>query len=229
MEAEPTRAVYDALYAAYGPQRWWPADTPFEVMVGAILTQNTAWANVERALARLREHGALEASAILALSTQDLAEALRPSGYFNVKARRLSAFCAFFLEAGGLDALAGLETQALRRALLEVKGVGPETADDILLYALERPVFVVDAYTRRLFTRLGLLEGDESYEAIRQGFEQALGPDVPLLNEYHALIVRHAKDVCKTRARCAGCVLRLECAAVRGTAPGIRITGAAGH
>ncbi|MBK1723774.1 endonuclease [Thiocystis violacea] len=183
-------------------------------MVGAVLTQNTAWINVERALARLRERAALDAEAILALAPDALADALRPAGYFNVKARRLSAFCEFFLAAGGLEGLSALETPPLRRDLLGVKGVGPETADDMLLYAFERPVFVVDAYTRRIFTRLGLLEGDEGYEEIRQGFETALGPDVPLFKEYHALVVRHGKERCKTRPGCVDCVLRSACPAV---------------
>jgi endonuclease-3 related protein len=181
-------------------------------MLGAILTQNTAWTNVERALERLVQRCPLDAGSLLALPEAELADAIRPAGYFNVKARRLRAFCAAFVEAGGHDALAALDTPALRQALLAVNGIGPETADDMLLYAFERPVFVVDAYTRRLFTRLGLLAGDEGYETIRTRFEQALGPDVPLFNEYHALIVRHAKDLCRARApRCAGCCLADGC------------------
>ncbi|WP_295455502.1 endonuclease [uncultured Thiodictyon sp.] len=211
MNGDDCRTVHATLEAAYGPQGWWPAQTPFEVMVGAVLTQNTAWTNVERALERLTGRIALTAEAILALDEAALADALRPSGYFNVKARRLRSFCQGFLAGGGLAGLAALDTQGLRRHLLDIPGIGPETADDILLYAFERPVFVVDAYTRRVFSRLGLLGGDEGYEAIRDAFETALGADVPLFNAYHALIVRHGKDVCRKRPRCQTCCLRSGC------------------
>lgn len=205
------RTVYRALLAAHGPQQWWPADDPFEVMVGAILTQNTTWTNVTRALARLAELTELDARAILSLSAEALAEAIRPAGYFNVKAQRLQAFCRAYLEAGGFEVLRGVQTSELRRWLLAIHGVGPETADDILLYAFERPVFVVDAYTRRLFTRLGLLGGGEGYEAIRHRLEALLGPDTALYNEYHALIVRHAKDTCRAKPRCDACSLTSDC------------------
>ena len=211
MTPERCHTVYTTLEAAYGPQGWWPARTPFEVMVGAVLTQNTAWTNVERALARLSGRIPLTAEAILALDEPDLADALRPSGYFNIKARRLRSFCRGFIAGGGLAGLGALETGELRRYLLGIAGVGPETADDMLLYAFARPVFVVDAYTRRVFTRLGLLCGDEGYEAIRAAFETALGPDVPLFNAYHALIVRHGKEVCRKQPRCDACCLRGGC------------------
>ncbi len=213
MNAERLRAVFDALLDAYGPQHWWPAETPFEVMVGAVLTQNTAWTNVERVLGRLCARIQLDAQAILDLPLDELALLLQPSGYFNVKARRLRAFCEGFVAEGGMDRLAALETGELRRRLLAIAGVGPETADDVLLYAFGRPVFVVDAYTRRIFTRLGLLAGNERYETIRAAFESTLGPDVPLYNEYHALIVRHGKEVCRTRPRCADCRLLRQCPA----------------
>jgi len=213
--AEPDRArllpVFHSLLAAYGPQRWWPAETPFEVMVGAILTQNTAWTNVERAIVRLKGHVPLDAGAIVGLATEGLAELLRPAGYFNVKARRLQRFCAAYLAAGGIEGLSAMETESLRGWLLAVHGVGPETADDILLYAFERPVFVVDAYTRRIFARLGFLRGDEGYEAVRRTFEAALDPDPALFNEYHALIVVHGKGVCRTRPSCDICCLRGSC------------------
>jgi endonuclease-3 related protein len=213
VESARLAAVYRVLYGTYGPQHWWPGDSPFEVMVGAVLTQNTAWSNVERALARLTERIPLTAEAILALGHEALAEAIRPAGYFNVKARRLRAFCHAFVADGGLTGLSRLDTPTLRERLLAVNGVGPETADDMLLYAFERPVFVVDAYTRRLFARLGLLAGDEGYETIRHAFERALGADTALFNEYHALIVRHAKAACRTRPRCAGCCLNALCPA----------------
>ena len=205
-------ALFGSLYAAYGAQHWWPAETPFEVMLGAVLTQNTAWTNVERALDQLRAQIPLSPEAVLALETSVLAELIRPSGYFNVKARRLRSLCSALIVAGGESALAVLPTAELRCWLLAINGIGPETADDILLYAFERPVFVVDAYTRRLFRRLGLIAGDEGYEQIRQRVETALGPDTALFNEYHALIVRHAKEVCRARRPgCACCLLSRGC------------------
>lgn len=206
------RQVYHDLHAANGPQQWWPADTPFEVMVGAVLTQNTAWTNVEKAIANLKEGNALTPEAILQAHPRRLAAWLRPSGYFNVKARRLRALCAWLSENGGVDTLAAWPTVKLREGLLSVAGIGPETADDILLYAFHRPVFVIDAYTRRIFARLGLIAGDEGYEVLRTRFERALPSDVALFNEYHALIVRHGKDVCRKRPRCERCVLRAHCA-----------------
>lgn len=205
------RAVFKALHGCHGPQHWWPGETPFEIMVGAVLTQNTAWSNVEKAIANLAARDKLSVAGILAARKDHLARWLRPSGYFNVKATRLKNFCRWYQAAGGHDSLARLETGALRAALLEVNGVGAETADDILLYAFERPVFVIDAYTRRLFSRLQLFSGDEPYEVMRLTIEQALGPDVPLYNEYHALIVRHAKEVCRVRPLCAQCVLKRSC------------------
>jgi endonuclease-3 related protein len=208
------RQVYDALYRAYGAQHWWPGDSPFEVMVGAVLTQNTAWSNVEKAIANLKVHDALDPAVIHHTHAATLAAWLKPSGYFNIKARRLKNFCAWYLASGGLAPLGRLGTQPLRKALLAVNGVGPETADDMLLYAFERPVFVIDAYTRRLFARLQLITGEESYEELRHYFEQGLGAtvdNVGLFNEYHALIVAHAKSVCRKKPQCAACCLRRRC------------------
>jgi endonuclease-3 related protein len=213
VDGEPLQRVYATLLEAFGAQDWWPAQTAFEIMIGAILTQNTAWRNVERALERLQSRIALDAESILALDPAELAEALRPSGYFNVKSRRVRGFCEVYLEAGGFEGSDALATPELRAWLLAIKGIGPETADDILLYAFHRPVFVVDAYTRRLFERLGLLAGGESYEQIRRVFEEALGPDVPMLKEYHALIVSQGKAVCRTRPLCGRCALRRDCPA----------------
>jgi len=203
--------VYQQLFEHYGPQHWWPAESPFEVMVGAILTQNTAWSNVEMALANLVAHERLDATKIDATRSDHLANWLRPSGYFNVKAGRLKNFCRWYLDAGGFGPLSRLDTAQLRQALLSVNGVGPETADDMLLYAFERPVFVIDAYTRRLLARLHLFAGNESYDSLRIAIESALGPDVALFNEYHALIVRHAKEVCRPNPRCGHCVLLGDC------------------
>lgn len=205
--------VYARLFAAFGPQQWWPAQSPFEVMVGAILTQNTAWQNVERAIANLRARDRLDATRISATRRDHLAAWLRPSGYFNIKAARLQNFCRWYLDSGGYAALARHDTAVLRAALLGVNGIGPETADDILLYAFTRPVFVIDAYTRRLLARLGLYRGDEPYEDLRLAIETVLGPDTDLYGEYHALIVRHAKQHCRVRPLCAGCVLRGACPA----------------
>lgn len=201
-------SIYRRLFDYYGPQHWWPAETPFEVMVGAVLTQNTAWINVERAIENLRRADLLKAEAITALSLDQLAFHLRPSGYFNVKAKRLQALCRWLLDQSDAENLA---TEPLREQLLSIHGVGPETADDILLYAYQRPVFVIDAYTRRLFSRLGLLDGELSYESLRAIFERALSPEVRLYNEYHALIVHHAKQVCRPKPQCESCFLKAKC------------------
>lgn len=203
--------VYRRLFMAYGPQHWWPGDTPFEIMVGAVLTQNTAWTNVERAIANLEAAGVLTPEAIDDEPLSRLVKWLRPSGYFNVKARRLKSLCRWVVEQGGVRKLKRLDTHELRSALLGVHGVGPETADDILLYAFGRPVFVIDAYTRRVFSRVGEIGGDEGYETLRHKFEGALVPDAKLYNEYHALIVRHGKDICRTRPRCDSCCLAACC------------------
>ncbi|MCU0841191.1 MAG: hypothetical protein MUC79_05655 [Thiobacillaceae bacterium] len=206
---------YRLLRDAYGPQHWWPGETPFEVMVGAVLTQNTAWTNVERAIANLKAGGALSAPALLALPDAALAELIRPAGYFNVKARRLKALCAFLEDRGVADDPVRLRDLGslpqLREQLLAVHGVGEETADSILLYALGLPVFVVDAYTRRVFTRLGLLGGKEGYAAIQRAFMDRLPAQARLYNEYHALIVRLGKDVCRPRPRCGECPLARRC------------------
>ncbi|MCU7904281.1 MAG: endonuclease III domain-containing protein [Candidatus Thiodiazotropha sp. (ex Epidulcina cf. delphinae)] len=200
--------IYRQLLDQYGRQHWWPAETPFEVMVGAVLTQNTAWTNVEKAIDNLKADGRLALDSMLSMSQQALADAIRPAGYFNVKAKRLLSLCRFLERNPGLERL---DSGLLRSRLLSVHGVGPETADDILLYAFNRPVFVVDAYTRRLFSRLGVIEPDIGYERLRQGFEQALGRDVRLFNEYHALIVAHGKSICRPRALCRECVLERHC------------------
>lgn len=215
--------VFDRLLAQHGPQHWWPADSPFEVMAGAILTQNTAWSNVEKAIANLKQAGKLSADAIAAMPHAELAALLTPAGYFNIKARRLRHFCVWLLENGGIASLARRDTQQLRRELLSVHGVGRETADDMLLYALSRPVFVIDAYTRRLLARLGLAGGDEPYDSLRAAIEATLGAEASgrrgdmtgLFNEYHALIVTHAKHICRKQPVCDGCSLRIDCPAGR--------------
>jgi endonuclease-3 related protein len=204
----------ERLREHFGQQHWWPAETPFEVMVGAILTQNTAWSNVEKAISNLRQANALSVDAIASSAPATLAEWIRPSGYFNIKAERLQAFCRWYRLQGEFEGLKTQDTVQLRRALLSVHGVGPETADDMLLYAFERPVFVVDAYTRRLFSRLSLIEGNECYDEIRTMVEECFGRGrgkVKLYNELHALIVAHAKDYCRKKPQCSGCPLRRRC------------------
>lgn len=199
------KRLYNRLYEAYGPQHWWPADTRFEVIVGAVLTQNTAWVNVEKAIAGLWRLNLLTLDNINRLDQQMLAVPIRPSGYFNVKARRLKNLCAWVAGQGGMEALEKLDTPGFRAGLLGVNGIGPETADDILLYAFDRPVFVVDTYTRRLLAKLGLVKGDEDYETLRLGIEANLEENPALFNEYHALIVRHAKQRCDGAGDCRHC------------------------
>lgn len=199
------------LATAYGNPQWWPAQSAFEVIVGAVLTQNTQWSNVEKAIGHLRSAQALTPASMAALPEKRLAELIRPSGYYRVKARRLRAVLAFLDAQGGIEALARDDTHTLRAKWLGVHGVGPETADDIVLYAFSRPVFVVDAYTRRLFGRLGLTDPKQSYDALRLPVETALQQEVAALNHLHALIVIHAKQHCRVKPRCSGCPLASEC------------------
>jgi endonuclease-3 related protein len=205
------RQVYQRLRKQHGEQDWWPGDSPFEIMVGAILTQNTAWSNVEKAINNLKTAKCLDARKIIELEHDQLAEMVRPSGYFNIKAKRLRAFCQWLLEQGGESLIEQYETEAMRHALLAVYGIGPETADDIVLYAFNRPVFVIDAYTRRIFSRLGLIDGGEGYETLRTMFQSRLKGNADLYNEYHALIVMHGKDICRVKPRCEQCGLENQC------------------
>jgi endonuclease-3 related protein len=210
--------VYDRLLAAYGPQGWWPGDdSAFTVVVGAILTQSAAWANVEKALANLDRAGALSPRGLLRLREEELARLVRPSGYYNAKARKLRAFAEMLAVdfGGSLERLFALPLAEMRARLLATHGIGPETADDILLYAARRPVFVVDAYTRRIFSRLGLRPEREAYAGWQALFTSALPRDVTLLNEYHALLVRHAKAACRKVPVCEGCCLAALCATGR--------------
>ncbi|MEW5790424.1 MAG: endonuclease III domain-containing protein [Pseudomonadota bacterium] len=215
MSSTPYLAVYRALFDTFGPQRWWPAQTSFEVLVGAVLTQNTAWRNVEQAIARLRAASLLHGPALLATPPERLAELIRPAGYHQIKTRRLLALCEFLATHDALAEPRRLRERgslpALRRALLGVHGVGGETADAILVYGLELPSFVVDAYTRRIFERLGLLSGAAAYEAIQAQFHAHLPADAALFNEYHALIVALGKAFCRPQPRCRDCPLRSMC------------------
>lgn len=206
-DARALRRAYSRLLAAFGPQGWWPADSPLEVMVGAVLTQNTAWRRVETAIANLRAENRLALAPLLRTDPDELAGLIRPAGCARVKARRLRNLLTRVRNRGGIAGLRRLPDAELRRTLLRVNGVGPETADSIMLYALDRPVFVIDAYTRRVFRRHRAIEGRESYEELRARFEAALPNDARVYGEYHALLVALAKRHCRARPRCAGCPL----------------------
>ncbi len=201
--------IYDRLMRAYGPQHWWPADTATEVVVGAILTQNTAWTNVERAIMSLRAADALSWKTLDAMPVVALAELIRPSGTYRVKAERIKAFVTVLMDRfdGSLAAMCGGDLAIARAGLLEIKGIGPETADAILLYAGNRPTFVVDAYTRRMLRRHGLIDEAATYSEIQAMFQSALPAEAPLFNEYHALLVDLGKKHCKANAICANCPL----------------------
>ena len=201
---------YSAMSQTLGPMHWWPAKTPFEVIVGAILTQSTAWANVELAIANLRAADLLTPSAMLAVRTSRLAAHVRPSGYFRQKAKKLKAFLQFLQREyrGSLKRMFRTPTEELRAKLLAVHGIGPETADSILLYAGNHPVFVVDAYTHRIFNRHGITGAKPDYEIVRKLFESTLPRDARLFNEFHALVVNIGKNWCRKREpRCGECPL----------------------
>lgn len=201
--------IYRKLYQAYGPRHWWPGETSFEVMVGAILTQNTSWRNVEKAIQRLKGKAVLNPEGVHRLRKSELARLIRSSGYYRVKADRLKSFIDFlFGQYGGdLKRMEKERLEELREELLRVKGIGPETADSILLYGLKKPIFVVDAYTRRVFSRHGVVSEKASYEEIQKLFMDHLALDEALFNEYHALIVHIGKTLCKRIPRCDICPL----------------------
>ncbi|MGD0572491.1 MAG: endonuclease III domain-containing protein [Sedimentisphaerales bacterium] len=230
MLAEQLKEIYDLLFERFGPQDWWPGDTPFEVIVGAILTQNTNWTNVEKAITNLKNAKALSPDKLHRLDIKKLAELIRPAGYFNIKAKRLKNFLDWFFKnySGKVGNFENIRTTELREQLLSVKGIGPETADSILLYALNRPVFVVDAYTARICSRHHLIGEDADYNQIQETFESNLPSDpasawhsgssdkyrgayaetsIQLFNEYHALLVHLGKDFCKPTPKCEECPL----------------------
>ena len=210
MDAPTTlMAMHEAMGRHYGPLHWWPGETPFEVMVGAILTQNTSWKNVEKAIANLKAAGALSPEAIEATPPEQLAEWIRPAGYYNIKTRRLKSYVRWLCERFGGDvaAMAACSRLSLREEVLSVKGVGRETADSILLYACRLPVFVVDKYTWRILARHLLIHPEDDYDQIQQFFTDHLPADVALYNEYHAQLVNVGKDFCRPTARCPGCPL----------------------
>jgi endonuclease III related protein len=202
--------IFDKLLKAFGPRHWWPGESPFEVMVGAILTQNTSWKNVEKAIQRLKARKVLTPDGIHRLKTSDLASLIRSSGFYRIKADRLKSFVDFLFEEfeGKIERMKKERFEGLRKRLLEVKGIGQETADSILLYALQKPVFVVDAYTRRVLSRHGMISNRASYEEVQKLFTRHLSPDEKLFNEYHALLVHVAKSACKKIPKCDICPLR---------------------
>lgn len=205
--------IYKRLYQHFGPRHWWPAKTPFEIIVGTILTQNTAWQNVEKAITNLKEENLLSINKMLKLPHRRLARLIKPSGYYNQKAKKLKDMVIFLKNCykAKLSNMGSIETKTLREQLLSIKGVGPETADSILLYAFNRPMFVVDAYTKRIFERLRLIKPSDDYHQIQSLFMDNLAPDVDLFNEYHALIVELGKKVCNKRPLCSQCVLSKVC------------------
>lgn len=203
------RQLYERLWQAFGPQGWWPGETPFEVALGAILTQNTNWNNVAKVMARLRADDRLTPPALTALPEAELAELFRPAGYYNLKARRVKNFLTFLREEyqGSLKLMSRHPLEKLRPRLLSVKGIGPETADSILLYALQKPTFVVDAYTFRILSRHQLAPESCAYEDLRRIFMDHLPADVGLYQEYHALLVRLGKEWCRPQPLCQSCFL----------------------
>ncbi len=202
--------IYGALSAAFGHQHWWPAKTPFETMVGAILTQNVSWTNAARAVANLEDAGMLDPHLLATADADDIARLIVPSRFYNQKAERIRTFAGVYVAEFGADpsAMAAMETGALRKRLLALRGLGKETVDTILLYACEKPVFVVDAYTRRIFSRYGLLPEGASYDRTQRLFADNLAPDVELFNDYHAQIVCLGKTVCKKSPLCDRCPVR---------------------
>ena len=213
MEGTSIIDIYRRLFAAYGPQGWWPAGGPFEMIVGAILTQATSWENAEAAIDALRRAGLLSSRRMMGAPVDRIASLIRPAVYYNQKALKLRAFLDFLADryGGDLDRLLEEPLPELREHLLSIRGIGPETADSIVLYAAKKPSFVVDAYTKRLLTRLSLVDPNAGYDGIRALFTSALPADAELFGEYHALIVRHCKEHCRAEPVCGGCPLGEVC------------------
>ncbi|MGC9053812.1 MAG: endonuclease III domain-containing protein [Candidatus Hydrogenedens sp.] len=201
--------IYNTLSDFYGPTGWWPGDTPFEIAIGAILTQNTAWTNVEKAIENLKNQQLLNPYKIVQCNKNQLEQAIRPSGYFRQKAERLIIFCNYLIDKydGKIEKMKHKNTIELRNELLNIKGIGPETADDILLYACGHQIFVVDAYTKRIFSRHGLLNEKLNYNEIQNYFHKYLPRDVHIYKEYHGLIVWTGKDYCRKISKCSQCPL----------------------
>ncbi len=221
--AELLMRVYHRLYRRYGPQGWWPGDGPLDVVIGAILTQSAAWNNVEKALQNLKDADCWSLESIDRCVQEELASIIRPSGYFNAKARKLKAFAHHVCHhyGGQLESFFNQETVELRAELLSIHGIGPETADDILVYAAGKPSFVIDAYTKRIMERMGLIESAKktSYEECQSRFQESLPADAQLFNEYHALLDQHAKLACAKVPRCPDCCLQDLCLTGRSLFP----------
>jgi endonuclease-3 related protein len=202
--------IYQRLYKTFGPQHWWPGETPFEVIIGAILTQNTAWTNVEKAIRNLKQRRLLNPKALKRVSGNQLARLIKPTGYYNQKAKKVKSFIKFLFDNyhGSLKGMFQEDFLVLRAKLLDVNGIGLETADSILLYAGNKPMFVVDAYTRRILSRHNLVEPRATYSQIQNYFMDNLENRVRLFNEYHALLVRLGKEICKTKPNCRVCPLK---------------------
>jgi endonuclease-3 related protein len=217
MESERIRqllkSIHRKLTSSYGLQFWWPAEEPFEVMVGAILTQSAAWSNAEKAIANLKAAGALSPKAIRRLPVSELARIIYPCGYYNAKAVKLKALADWLGSqySDDINSLSAVDINSLRQQLLSIHGIGPETADSILLYAVGKPAFVIDAYTRRIIDRIGLATEDNSYNGYQRLFTDNLAADAGLFNEYHALLVKLAKDTCRKTPLCRQCCLNDIC------------------
>jgi endonuclease-3 related protein len=209
MSGQKLQQIFELLFERFGAQDWWPGETKDEIIAGAILTQNTNWQNVEKAIGNLKKAAVMSLEKLYLIKQEKLAELIRPAGYYNIKAKRLKVFLKWMFERhnGKLSEIEAIHTENLREELLQINGIGPETADSILLYAFERPVFVVDAYTYRITTRHQLIEPQCDYEQLRGLFENNLEEDAKFFNEYHALLVRTGKEFCRPMARCAGCPL----------------------
>ena len=201
--------IYTILYKDFGPQNWWPGETPFEIAVGAILTQNTNWGNVERAIKNLKKKNVLRAKTWERMAHDKLALLIKPAGYYNVKTKRLKEFLHFLINhyKGSMENMKTEDTRSIRKKLLNINGIGPETADSILLYALEKPVFVIDAYTKRVLARHKLVSEQATYHEIQEMFHKSLSKNTALFNEYHALFVKLGKDFCKPKPKCRECPL----------------------
>jgi endonuclease-3 related protein len=202
--------IYQILFEKFGPQSWWPGESKEEIIIGAILTQNTNWNNVDRAINNLKRHSLLDFTRLSEISEEELCRLIRPAGYYNQKAERLKAIAQFF-QTNPLNKCNHLSIQEIREKLLSIKGIGEETADSILLYAFDKPMFVVDAYTKRIFYRLGFFQDNISYKEAQDFFMKHIKPDARLYNEYHALLVKLGKEFCKRKPKCEGCILNHLC------------------
>lgn len=203
--------IFEILYNTFGPQHWWPGDSPFEVAVGAILTQNTNWSNVKKAIENLKKYKLLEPYKIYRIDHKKLSELIKSSGYYTIKAKRLKSFIDFLIKEynGKIESMNNEDTLLLRKKLLSINGIGKETADSILLYAINKPIFVIDTYTKRILSRHGISKDKDSYDYYQNLFHKSLKKDVKLFNEYHALIVKVGKTFCKSkRPLCDQCPLK---------------------